>query len=76
MKTLFTHAKLIFPDCIRDDLLLTMENGVISEISQKHHYAGVDETVDVAGRYLSPDLLMYIPTEPADMILWMGPKMP
>ena len=35
MKTLFTHAKLIFPDGIRDDLLLTMENGVISEISQK-----------------------------------------
>ena len=57
MKTLFTHAKLIFPDGIRDDLLLTMENGVISEISQKHHYAGVDETVDVAGRYLSPGFI-------------------
>jgi N-acetylglucosamine-6-phosphate deacetylase len=49
---IFTNARVIFPDTIRDDLAVTVRAGKIVEIGAVT--AGVTDTVDLHGDFLAP----------------------
>jgi N-acetylglucosamine-6-phosphate deacetylase len=50
---IFSNARLIFPDGIRDGLELVVENGKIAEIRQR----SAAESIDLAGNYLVPGFI-------------------
>ena len=50
---IFTNARLIFPDGIRDGLDLIVEAGKITAVREQTHARGKD-VVDLGGKYLSP----------------------
>jgi N-acetylglucosamine-6-phosphate deacetylase len=49
---IFTNARLIFPDGIREGLEVVVENGKIAAIRQQSN-ADADETLDLEGNYLA-----------------------
>jgi N-acetylglucosamine-6-phosphate deacetylase len=53
---IFTNARLIFPEGIRDGLELIVENGKISAIGKETHGRG-KEIVDLNGNYLAPGFI-------------------
>jgi N-acetylglucosamine-6-phosphate deacetylase len=53
---IFTNARLIFPEEIRDGLELVVENGKISAIGEETHGRG-KEIVDLNGNYLAPGFI-------------------
>jgi len=53
---IFTNARLIFPDGVRDGLELAVEKGKISAI-RKQTQARREETIDLSGNYLSPGFI-------------------
>ena len=50
---IFSNARLIFPEGIRDGLELVVENGKIAEIRQR----SVAESTDLGGNYLAPGFI-------------------
>ena len=50
---IFSNARLIFPDGIRDGLELIVENGKIAEIRER----STSDFVDLAGNYLAPGFI-------------------
>ncbi len=50
---IFTNARLIFPDGIRDGLDLIVEAGKITAVREQTHARGKD-VVDLGGKYLAP----------------------
>lgn len=53
---IFTNARLIFPDGIRDGLELVVENGKISAIGKDTDKQG-KEIIDLRGNYLAPGFI-------------------
>src|SRR6478736_3735764 len=53
---IFTNARLIFPDGVRDGLELAVEEGKISAIREQTQARG-EEIVDLGGNYLSPGFI-------------------
>jgi len=53
---IFTNARLIFPDGVRDGLELALEEGKISAI-RKQTQARREEIIDLSGNYLSPGFI-------------------
>jgi|SRR5882724_6999158 len=53
---IFTNARLIFPDGVRDGLELAVEEGKISAI-RKQTQARREEIIDLSGNYLSPGFI-------------------
>jgi N-acetylglucosamine-6-phosphate deacetylase len=53
---IFTNARLIFPDGVRDRLELAVEAGKISAIREQTQARG-EEIVDLSGNYLSPGFI-------------------
>src|SRR5438477_3480489 len=53
---IFTNARLIFPDGVRDGLELAVEEGKISAI-RKPTQARREEIIDLSGNYLSPGFI-------------------
>jgi N-acetylglucosamine-6-phosphate deacetylase len=53
---IFTNARLIFPDGVRDRLELAVEEGKISAIREQTQARG-EEIVDLSGNYLSPGFI-------------------
>jgi N-acetylglucosamine-6-phosphate deacetylase len=53
---IFTNARLIFPDGVRDRLELAVEAGKISAIREQTKARG-EEIVDLSGNYLSPGFI-------------------
>jgi N-acetylglucosamine-6-phosphate deacetylase len=53
---IFTNARLIFPEGIRDGLELVVENGKISAIGEQTHKQG-KKIVDLRGNYLAPGFI-------------------
>jgi N-acetylglucosamine-6-phosphate deacetylase len=53
---IFTNARLIFPDGVRDGLELAVEQGKISAI-RKQTQARREEIIDLSGNYLSPGFI-------------------
>src|SRR5216110_1803441 len=51
---IFTNARLIFPDGIRDGLEVIVEEGKIAAIRERTRARGEDEIIDVDGNYLAP----------------------
>ncbi len=49
---IFTNARVIFPDAIREDLAVMVREGKIVEIGAP--MAGTDDTVDLQGKFLAP----------------------
>src|SRR5438067_10580171 len=49
---IFTNARIIFPDTIREDLAVTVRAGKIVEIGAP--VAGADDAVDLHGNFLAP----------------------
>ncbi|PYK70728.1 MAG: hypothetical protein DME42_12155 [Verrucomicrobia bacterium] len=49
---IFTNARIIFPDTIREDLAVTVHAGKIVEIGAP--VAGADDAVDLHGNFLAP----------------------
>jgi N-acetylglucosamine-6-phosphate deacetylase len=49
---IFTNARIIFPDTIREDLAVTVHAGKIVEIGAP--VAGKDDAVDLHGKFLAP----------------------
>lgn len=49
---IFTNARIIFPDAIREDLDVTVRAGKIVEIGSP--VAGANDTVDLGGNFLAP----------------------
>jgi N-acetylglucosamine-6-phosphate deacetylase len=52
---IFTNARIIFPDAIRDDVDVTVRHGKIVEIGRAA--AGADETIDLHGNFLAPGFI-------------------
>jgi N-acetylglucosamine-6-phosphate deacetylase len=52
---IFTNARVIFPDAIREDLAVTVRAGKIVEISVP--VAGSNDTVDLHGNFLAPGFI-------------------
>src|SRR5205807_9146954 len=50
---IFTNARLIFPDAVRDGLELVISDGKIVELRQAG-YTGEKDIVDLGGNYLAP----------------------
>jgi N-acetylglucosamine-6-phosphate deacetylase len=50
---IFTNARLIFPDAIRDGLEVAVEKGKIAAIG-KHVHGRREEIIDLRGNYLAP----------------------
>src|SRR6202035_5289473 len=50
---IFTNARLIFPDAVRDGLELVISDGKITELRQAG-YIGEKNIVDLGGNYLAP----------------------
>jgi len=53
---IFTNARLIFPDGVREGLELAVEEGKISAIREQTQARG-EEIVDLGGNYLSPGFI-------------------
>jgi len=53
---IFTNARLIFPDGIRDGLELVVEKGKITTI-REHSHARANEVLDLHGNYLAPGFI-------------------
>ena len=53
---IFTNARLIFPDGVRDGLELAVEEGKISAIREQTQ-ARREEIIDLSGNYLSPGFI-------------------
>src|SRR6266487_1097921 len=53
---IFTNARLIFPDGIRDGLELIVEKGKITAI-REHSHARPNEVLDLHGNYLAPGFI-------------------
>jgi N-acetylglucosamine-6-phosphate deacetylase len=53
---IFTNARLIFPDGVRDRLELAVDGGKISAIRERTQARG-EEIVDLSGNYLSPGFI-------------------
>ena len=53
---IFTNARLIFPDGIREGLEVVVENGKIAAIRQQSN-ADANETLDLEGNYLAPGFI-------------------
>ena len=53
---IFTNARLIFPDGVRDGLQLAVEQGKISTIREQTQ-ARWEEIIDLSGNYLSPGFI-------------------
>src|SRR5437588_1966218 len=53
---IFTNARLIFPDGVRDGLELAVEEGKISAIREQTQRRG-EEIIDLSGNYLSPGFI-------------------
>jgi N-acetylglucosamine-6-phosphate deacetylase len=53
---IFTNARLIFPDGIRDGLEVVVENGKIAAIREQTH-ARANEVLDLRGDYLAPGFI-------------------
>jgi N-acetylglucosamine-6-phosphate deacetylase len=53
---IFTNARLIFPDGVRDGLELAVEGGKISAIREQTQ-ARREEIIDLSGNYLSPGFI-------------------
>jgi N-acetylglucosamine-6-phosphate deacetylase len=53
---IFTNARLIFPDGVRDGLELAVEQGKISAIREQTQ-ARREEIIDLSGNYLSPGFI-------------------
>src|SRR4029453_16583729 len=53
---IFTNARLILPDGIRDGLELVVENGKIAAIGELTHKHG-NQVVDLSGNYLAPGFI-------------------
>lgn len=53
---IFTNARLIFPDAIRDGLELVVSEGKITELRQPG-YIGEKDIVDLRGNYLAPGFI-------------------
>ena len=54
---IFTNARLIFPDGIRDGLEVVAENGKIAAIRDRTRAPAEDEIIDVDGNYLAPGFI-------------------
>jgi N-acetylglucosamine-6-phosphate deacetylase len=54
---IFTNARLIFPDGIRDGLELIIEEGKIAAIRERTRAPIKDEIIDVNGNYLAPGFI-------------------
>src|SRR2546421_4747701 len=52
---IFTNARVIFPDAIREDLAVTVRAGKIVEIGPPT--AGSNDTVDLHGNFLAPGFI-------------------
>src|SRR5438046_9078797 len=50
---IFTNARLIFPDGIRDDLQVVVEDGKIIALHEQRRARGKD-IIDLGGNYLAP----------------------
>ena len=53
---IFTNARLIFPDGIREGLEVVVENGKIAAIREQSN-ADANETLDLEGNYLAPGFI-------------------
>src|SRR5438270_3020587 len=53
---IFTNARLIFPDAVRDGLELVISDGKIVELRQAG-YIGEKDIVDLGGNYLAPGFI-------------------
>jgi N-acetylglucosamine-6-phosphate deacetylase len=53
---IFTNARLIFPDGIRDGLELVVEKGKITAI-REHSHVRANEVLDLHGNYLAPGFI-------------------
>ena len=51
---IFTNARIIFPDAIREDLAVTVRAGKILEIGP---VAGANDAVDLHGNFLAPGFI-------------------
>src|SRR5437899_6699024 len=54
---IFTNARLIFPDGIRDGLEVVVEEGKIAEIRERTLAHGRHEVIDLNGNYLAPGFI-------------------
>ena len=54
---IFTNARLIFPDRIRDGLEVVVEEGKIAAICERPLVRGEHEVVDLNGNYLAPGFI-------------------
>jgi N-acetylglucosamine-6-phosphate deacetylase len=54
---IFNHARLIFPDGIRDGLEVVVEEGKIAAIRERTHPHDEDEVIDLEGDYLAPGFI-------------------
>jgi N-acetylglucosamine-6-phosphate deacetylase len=54
---IFTNARLIFPDGIRDGLEVVVEQGKIAAIRQRSLAHGEHEVIDLNGNYLAPGFI-------------------
>ncbi len=54
---IFTNARLIFPDGIRDGLEVIVEEGKIAAIRERTRARSEDEIIDVDGNYLAPGFI-------------------
>src|SRR5438046_3430925 len=53
---IFTNARLIFPDGIRDDLQVVVEDGKIIALHEQRRARGKD-IIDLGGNYLAPGFI-------------------
>src|SRR5437773_6996000 len=54
---IFTNARLIFPDGIRDGLEVIVEEGKIAAIRERARAHSEDKIIDVDGNYLAPGFI-------------------
>src|SRR3982751_350951 len=53
---IFTNARLIFPDGVRDGLEVVVDKGRIAEIREQTNARGED-VIDITGNYLAPGFI-------------------
>src|ERR1700726_704955 len=51
---IFSNARLIFPDGIRDDLEIVVDGGKIAEVRER---SGATDAVDLRGNYVAPGFI-------------------
>jgi N-acetylglucosamine-6-phosphate deacetylase len=54
---IFTNARLIFPDAIRDGFEVVIEDGKIAGIGQQSRACSEADVVDIRGNYLAPGFI-------------------